>query len=276
MNYDFCALTETWLRPATDSRLVTFPGYTLTRADRPGGAGYGGVAILSRECYPVSVISQSVSECATCKLESLWLRVKPKSGSPFSIAAVYRPPRRTVAAIEADVSELEQQYQRVLLHYPGPILIMGDLNCNMLEPGNNAGKDRLCEMLQSFHLQQFVSQPTFTSGSLLDVVISNRTDFIRRVACFNCALSPHHFVRTLIFSPKCRNRPTRVHSRLLKRVDRCALSHDLFCVDWSGVFNFTSVADQWKFLLDNILPIIDSCSAGALGGTVRRERGGGV
>ena len=258
LNYDFCALTETWLRPATDSRLVTFPGYTLTRADRPGGAGYGGVAILSRECYPVSVISQPVSECVTCKLESLWLRVKPKSGSQFSIAAVYRPPRRTVAAIEADISELEQQYQRVLLHYPGPILIMGDLKCNMLEPGNNAGKDRLCEMIQSFQLHQYVKQPTFVSGSLLDVVMCNETNFIRRLACLNCAFSPHHFIRTLLFSPKCRNKPVRIHSRLLKRIDRCALYHDLYCVDWSGVFSLASVADQWKFLLDNLLPIIDS------------------
>ena len=44
LQYDICVLTETWLRPSTDSRLVAFPGYALYRADRPGGAGYGGVA----------------------------------------------------------------------------------------------------------------------------------------------------------------------------------------------------------------------------------------
>ena len=97
--------------------------------------------------------------------------MKPKFGAQFSIAAVYRPPRRAVAAIEAGISELEQQYQRVLLQYPGPIIIMGDMNCNMLESGTNAGKDRLCEMLQSFQLEQYVKQPTFSSGSLLNVVI---------------------------------------------------------------------------------------------------------
>ena len=49
LHYDICVLTETWLRSATPSRLVTFPGYALHRADRPGDAGYGGVAVLARD-----------------------------------------------------------------------------------------------------------------------------------------------------------------------------------------------------------------------------------
>ena len=80
LHYDICVLTETWLRSATPFRLVTFPGYALHRADRPGGAGYGGVAVLVRDSYEASVIPQPASDCADCRLESLWLRVKPVSG----------------------------------------------------------------------------------------------------------------------------------------------------------------------------------------------------
>ncbi|KAF0298489.1 hypothetical protein FJT64_004166 [Amphibalanus amphitrite] len=132
LDYDICVITETWLRPATASRLVTFPGYTLHRADRPGDAGYGGVAILVKDSYTASVIPQPASDCAACRLESLWLRVKPATGRQFSIAAVYRPPRRTVAAVQADLDELEVQFQRVLLQHSGPIFIMGDLNLQTL------------------------------------------------------------------------------------------------------------------------------------------------
>ena len=64
----------------------------------------------------------------------------------------YRPPRRAVAAVHADINELEVQYQRVLLRRPGPVFIMGDMNCNLLDSSANAGKDRLLEMLQSFSL----------------------------------------------------------------------------------------------------------------------------
>ena len=68
-----------------------------------------------------------MTECAACQLESLWLRVRPPVGPPFTLAAVYRPPRRTAAALSADIGALETQYQRVLLQYEGPVFIMGDL-----------------------------------------------------------------------------------------------------------------------------------------------------
>ena len=68
LHYDVCVLTETWLRSATPSRLVIFPGYALHRADRPGDAGYGGVAVLVRISYEASVIPQPASDCADCRL----------------------------------------------------------------------------------------------------------------------------------------------------------------------------------------------------------------
>ena len=94
------------------------------------------------------------------------------------------------------------QYQRVLLRLPGPVFIMGDMNCNLLDSSANAGKDHLLEMLQSFSLSQYVTQPTYSSGSLLDVVICNSSDIIQRVYAFKCAFSPHHFIRVLLRLPK--------------------------------------------------------------------------
>ena len=256
LNYDICVLTETWLRSATATRLITFPGYTLHRADRPGDVGHGGVAILVRDGYTASVITQPASDCVDCRLESLWLRVKPDSGPHFSIAAVYRPPRRTVTAVQADIGELEMQFQRVLLRHPGPVFIMGDLNCNLLDSSTNAGKDRLVEML-SLSLTQFVTQPTYSSGSLLDVVICNSSDIVHRVRAFKCAFSPHHFIRALLRLPKYHRKPTRIKTRLLKRIDNVSFHSDLHLVDWSGVFNCSSVADMWSYVTHRLLPVLD-------------------
>ena len=255
--YDLCVLTETWLRSATATRLVTFPGYTLHRADRPGDAGYGGVAILIRDNYAASVIPQPASDCVDCRLESLWMRVKPESGPHFSIAAVYRPPRRTVAAIEADLTELEMQFQRVLLRHPGPVFIMGDLNCNLLETAASAGKDRLLDMLRSFSLEQLVTQPTYSSGSLLDVVICNSGDTVQRVGAFKCAFSPHCFIRVLLRLPKCHKKPRSVRARLFKNIDQLSLLHDLYSVDWTGVFSCSSVSDKWSYFSSHLLHVLD-------------------
>ena len=57
-DHDCFVLTETWLRSATATRLIAFPGYTLHRADRPGDAGYGGVAVLARSGYQAAVTPQ--------------------------------------------------------------------------------------------------------------------------------------------------------------------------------------------------------------------------
>ena len=131
------------------------------------------MAILVRDSYTASVIPQPASDCAACRLESLWLRVKPATGRQFATAAVYRPPRRTVAAVQADLDELEVQCQRVLLRHSGPVFIMGDLNCDLSDTTTCVGRRRLLEMLRSLNLEQLVTQPTYSSGSILDVVICN-------------------------------------------------------------------------------------------------------
>ena len=113
-HYDVCVLSETWLRSATATRLVTSPGYVLHCADRPGDVGLYGVAILIRDSYSASAIPHPASDCADCWLESLWLRLKPAISPHFSVAAVYRTRRWAVAAVQADISELEVQFQRVL------------------------------------------------------------------------------------------------------------------------------------------------------------------
>ena len=47
--YDLISLNETWLKPATPTRLLVTPGYQLLRTDRPDGRGFGGTAVLVRE-----------------------------------------------------------------------------------------------------------------------------------------------------------------------------------------------------------------------------------
>ena len=134
---------------------------------------------------------------------------------------------------------------------------MGDLNCNLLDTSPCAGRARLLEMLRSFSLNQYVTQPTFSSGSLLDVVICNSSDVVKHVGSFKCALSPHHFVRTLLRFPKNRRKPFHIRTRILRGIDRDSLFRDLHLVDWSGIFNCQSVADMWSYVIYCLLPALD-------------------
>ena len=109
-------------------------------------------------------------------------------------------------------------------------------------------------MLQSFHLHQFVHQPTYSSGSLLDVVFSNSDDFVQRVGVYPCSFSPHSYVRLLLSIPKCRSKPARIRS--LKRLCHPDLLDDLYRVDWTGILA-VSVASMWSHFTDRFLPVID-------------------
>ena len=150
------------------------------------------------------------------------------------------------------------QFQRVLLRHPGPVFILGDLNCNLLDKSANAGRDRLLEMLQSFSFNQYVTQPTYSAGSLLDVVICNSSDVIQRARAFKCAFSPHHFIRVLLRLPKCHRKPTRIRTRLLKRINHHCFLSDLHLIDWSGIFRYASVTDMWSYVTHRLLPVLDS------------------
>ena len=94
---------------------------------------HGGVAIVFRDLYACKPIKVPASDDPTCKLESVWSLFTWDASRRLIVAALYRPPRRTVAALEADFALLEQQYQHVLIHHPECLVVMaGDLNCDWL------------------------------------------------------------------------------------------------------------------------------------------------
>ena len=147
LDYDFCIITETWLRSATASRLVNFPGYALHRADRPGDVGHGGwVSWSVTATRPLSSPSRhrSAPTVGSSRCDC-GLNHSPANTSQWPRFIVLRGVQWRPS--QADLSELEVQFQRVLLRHPGPIFIMGDLNCDLTDTSSSPGKSRLLEML---------------------------------------------------------------------------------------------------------------------------------
>ena len=102
-----------------------------------------------------------------------------------------------------------------------------------------------------------MTAPTFTSGSLLDVCIVQKREFVRTCSVHHCHFSPHTFVNVLIDVPKQRSKPTVIQSRSFKRVDAHSLNCDLLDIDWGDVFNAATVSDQWQAFLNRFLPVMD-------------------
>ena len=87
---------------------------------------------------------------------------------------VYRPPRRNVADLSADFTDLEAQYQHVSILHPRPkVFICGDLNCCWLKPDTDPAKRALRDFTAELALTQCVTSHTYFTGSALDVFITN-------------------------------------------------------------------------------------------------------
>ena len=116
---DVAVITETHMKSKHTDSVMSVPGYTLSRRDRPRRRG-GGVCLYVRSTMPSTVWTYSADD-RTYKL--LWMRV----GGLF-IGALYHPSRPQYTTdslldyIEACVDELNSQYTAA------PIVIAGDFN----------------------------------------------------------------------------------------------------------------------------------------------------
>ena len=257
-DYDILLLSETWLRPTTPDRLVVIPGYSLSRTDRPDGRGYGGVAIATKTGIVTTALNLPSSERCGSQLESQWAMLKLEQGRKLIVCSLYRPPRHSEMALCADFADLEAQLQRVIIDYPRtPLVICGDINCDLLKDPSFRARQHLSSFLSDYTLDQLVSVPTFTSGSLLDVCMVNKPELIRKTSVEFCHFSPHKFISVDVNVPKQRLKPTIISSRSLSRIDISALNYDLQLVDWNSVFTAATVSEQWDTFLSNFLPIID-------------------
>ena len=85
-----------------------FPSFSVKRADRSyTSLGHGGVAIVFRDLYVCKPIKVPFSDDPPCKLESVWPLFTSDTNRRLIVAALYGPPRRTLAALEADLALLE-------------------------------------------------------------------------------------------------------------------------------------------------------------------------
>ena len=236
------------------------------RCDRPWPPrGYGGVAVLYREKFEHKPIKIPERDSTLSKLESLWSLFKWDKNRVI-IASLYRPPRHTVAALQADFDSLESQYQHVVMQYPDcPIVLAGDLNCDLLAV-TAPSKQCLQEFVSKYSLNQSITSATFTSGSLLDVLISNRV--LGSSGTRFCHFSPHRFVRAVLNVPRPRFKPSVITCRSFRRFDLVGFEDALMATDWSPVFSAANVADAWSAFLEGMTPIV-SCYAPVKSFTVR-------
>ena len=128
----------------------------------------------------------------------------------------------------------------------------------MFRPASDVIKLQIDSFISKYGLTQTVPCSTFSSGSLLDLVLTDKPGTVTRCGVRHCHYSPHKFVRWFVNFPRPHCRPAIVMSRSINRIDPDAFVRDLSVCDWSDVTSAVTVSEQWAAFLGAFMPILDA------------------
>ena len=183
---DVITVSETWLNSTVTNAKVSIDGYKLYRQDRLHKRG-GGVCAFIREDIRVH-IPKDIPQVLESYFQQLWLKMQNKKLKSIIVCASYRPPDSPLPSFEV---LLKPSYIQALTLCK-PIVILGDLNCNVLS--ENSESKALASFMSDVNLSQVITTPTRTtdaSSSLIDVILVSNPNIISENGVLNTPISDH-------------------------------------------------------------------------------------
>lgn len=218
-------MTETKLD--TEMKIMSIPGFTITRSDRTGGGG--GVAVLYRCNFNCKQIQLKEMDLQDSKIEILTVKVQVSKRKSFLISCLYRP--KFVLTIN-DIDKLESIF---LAHMKTNLTfyICGDFNIH-LEQAQKSHIRKFNQVLDRHDLIELVQ--TSTRGKArLDLIISNDKKFVTRTMVEQPHISDHESTiidRVLIREPR---KMQTISFRAYNKMDTGTLGEEVVSMNFDGM-----------------------------------------
>ena len=136
-------------------------------------------------------------DIAATYIDALWIQVKfPTNSTLFSV--VYRSELETTNFFENFRVVLEKAWSKT-----DSIFLLRDLNCCLLKTDSNDNiltsykVKKLMEIFDDFNLQDVITEPTritSTTESLIDLIVTTKTNMIRKSSVLPLGISDHCLV----------------------------------------------------------------------------------
>ena len=251
---DVLALVETWLfednmkenENTVYLNQMVPKGYLVNLCSRPGTRTGGGICIIYKETFNLSVKDSSNRNKRYKQFEFLdcLIRLTSDPRSIIRLVVVYRPPPSRANGLKVKLFWPEWfKFLNSFNDQCHEITIVGDLNFHLDDPTNSYAK-KFNASLKSYSFKQLIKQPTYTSGHTLDILITKSESFAidSSVDVFDLGVSDndgnfiqnYHYGLSWSFAyakpkPKIRT----VTCRNLKRINGEALRNDLanYCLE---------------------------------------------
>lgn len=238
---DVIGISETWLTEHTSTKAVEIEGYSFERCDRMNQRG-GGVGLYISTGFVYNVLFQeSFYESLHSRFELLVVEIV-KGDSKIIVGVLYVPPSVDILCAEGILSELSLKHENIVL--------MGDLNCNLLNLTSTACS-RLISLStrNNLHLVHNNSPTHFDafhrSFSLLDVFLVDCDSKVRefKVLSIPSNISKHCLIALRYdFIPKVQQKSFKFRNldsidviKLFEYVNRLDLNFILRLNDVNGI-----------------------------------------
>ena len=185
---DVLTFSETWPDTTIMDSEVSLPGYIPLRRDRNWHGG--GVAI-----YDSSLVKfKPRPDLQSDKVETLWIELYPASNREILVCCAYQPPSQSQSIF---FDEMLSEFDWAV-SMKKRVVLMGDLNCNLLDPSQSNTK-HLTSFCRQLKLTELVGAPTRLTGSTasqLDVILTNSPDYFHETSANPFSASDHHLIFT--------------------------------------------------------------------------------
>ena len=248
-NPDIIGISETKLDETINDSDIKISNYNTICKDRDKFGG--GVVMYIRES-----LHYKLRDDLDFDIESISAKVKVGNFGSFLVTSLYRPPKKPVEyfdRIEALISATEADRKESI--------IIRDTNCDFLCDNSNDTRN-LKRILGIYGFTQVIKDPTRTtldSKTIIDHIITNRTDLVRNCGVVHCGISDHDalFLQKNMRKPKLKLSSKTIITRNYKHFDRAAFLNDIKMAHFDQIKNYTSDANEmwalWKKLFLDIL-----------------------
>ena len=140
-NIDVFTISESWLSNKIPSTMITIPGYTTSRLDRPVGVklrGGGGLVTYVNDniyCYDSKFEHLNIMSF-NIKIQCLELKIP--NVRQIVVLNLYRPPQGSVATF---LKKLGDTISNLKLNPNHELFVLGDFNINMSDNNSKNSKD---------------------------------------------------------------------------------------------------------------------------------------
>ena len=253
LDLDVLALGETHLCQDIDDKEINIPGFTLNRRDRNRFGG--GVAIYVKEKFS-HVLRSDIS--SDLPVESITVELKLVKQKPLLVTCWYRPPNsslETFRAFECVMQRLDESYN--------DFLVIGDLNCDVLNPMKSWQTKKLFEIIEAYNCRQFISCPTRvtkTTSTAVDLIFTNAPSKFSTSGVLEIAMTDHYLIYCVFgkgkLSVKSQSHKCKV-VRSYKNFDEERLRQDIENIAWDPVYKAPDLETMYDRFLSLLYSVID-------------------